>query len=274
MEAGPGTDAKPRRLRCRDQRHSFEASTRCTKCMELKSAFEMLRDRPAMASHAAWLARDFGRREMAPLTPADVEVLARTFEPIQVKAGTKLLAAMHQPEAAYIVQAGEVEVVMRRGPRRLVLGIARSGDVVGDVPMLCNMAPPFSAVARTDARLLKLERAALQELLEKYPAISLRWLSSLVRRLEASQRRIIALMVGDIRARTIAILAEEILAVGRSEVQLSQSEIGALLGATRQSVNRVLGQLSSDGLIHQEYGRIEILEPDRILDLAGATENE
>lgn len=218
-----------------------------------------------MAAHAAWLARDFGRREMAPLTASDVEVLSRTFQPMEVKAGTKLLAAMREPDAAYIVEAGEVELVMRRGARRLVLGIARAGDVIGDVPLLCNMAPPFSAIARTDAKLLKLERAALQDLLEKYPAISLRWLSSLVRRLEQAQRRIVALMVGDIRARTLAILGEELLAAGRSEVRLSQGEIAALLGATRQSVNRVLSQLSAEGLLRQQYGKIEILDPDRIL---------
>lgn len=237
--------------------------------MELTSALSMLRDRGAMASHAAWLARDFGRREMAPLTTSDIEVLSRTFQPMAVKAGTKLLAAMRAPDAAYIIESGEVEIVMRRGTRRLVLGIARSGDVVGDVPLLCDIAPPFAAIARTDARLLKLERAALQELLEKHPGISLRWLSSLVRRLEQAQRRIVALMVGDIRARTIAILAEELLAASRSEVRLSQGEIAALLGATRQSVNRVLGQLASEGLIQQQYGKIEIPQPDRILELAG-----
>lgn len=235
--------------------------------MELKSALAMLRDPGTMAAHAAWLARDFGRREMAPLTAADVDVLSRTFQPMEVKAGTKLLSAMREPDAAYIIESGEVELVMRRGTRRLVLGIARVGDVIGDVPLLCNMAPPFSAIARTDAKLLKLERAALQDLLEKYPAISLRWLSSLVRRLEQAQRRIVALMVGDIRSRTLAILGEELLATGHSEVRLSQGEIAALLGATRQSVNRVLGQLSAEGLINQRYGKIEILDPDRILAL-------
>lgn len=238
--------------------------------MDLDAARSMLRDRGTIASHAAWLARDFGRREMAPLTSSDVEILSRTFQPMEVKAGTKLFAAMRDPEAAYIIESGEVELVLRRGTRRLVLGIAREGDVVGDVPLLCNMAPPFSAIARTDAKLLKLERAAFEDLLRGYPAISLRWLSSLVRRLEQAQRRIVALMMGDIRARTIAIIGEELLAAGGSEVRLSQGEIAALLGATRQSVNRALRQLSSEGLINQEYGKIVVLDPDRILELAGA----
>ena len=205
---------------------------------------------------------------MAPLTPSDLDVLSRTFQPIAVRAGTTLLAAMRAPDAVYIVESGEVELVIRRGARRLVLGIARPGDVVGDVPMLCDMPPPFSAIARTDAKLLKLGRSALQDLLEKHPAMSLRWLSSLVRRLEQAQRRIIALMVGDIRDRTIAIIAEELLAAERSEVWLSQGELAALLGATRQSVNRVLGQLASDGLIKQRYGKIEVIETGRILELA------
>lgn len=222
----------------------------------------------AMSSHAAWLAKDFGRREMAPLSADDLEVLAGTFRPMHVRPGTKLLAAMKEPEAAYIIQSGEVELVMRRGSRRLVLSIQRSGDVVGDVPMLCEMATPFSAIARTDATLLRLERGELSDLLAKHPAIALRWLSSLVHRLAMANQRIVSLMVGDIRARTLAIIGEELAAAGRAEVRLSQGEIAALLGATRQSVNRVLGQLASEGLIRQQYGRIEIVDPDRILELA------
>lgn len=254
---GPSSEARPD-VRWYNQR------------MERRPILSMLRTDETMAAHAAWLARDFGRREMAPLSPADVAVLAGTFTPVRVKAGTKLFAAMRAPEAAFIVESGEVEIAMRRGARRMVLGIARTGDVVGDVPLLCDMAPPFGAVARTDATLLRLERDALQKLLATYPAISLRWLSSLVRRLEQAQRRIVALMVGDIRARTIAVIAEELLTAGKAEVRLSQGEIAALLGATRQSVNRVLGALASEGLIAQQYGSIEILEPDRLLSLAGA----
>ena len=35
-----------------------------------------------------------------------------------------------------------------------------------------------------------------------------------------------------------------------------------------QDAMRVLGQLASEGLIDQQYGKIEVLDPDRILELA------
>lgn len=69
----------------------------------------------------------------------------------------------------------------------------------------------------------------------------------------------------------IALLASEVAEDGRdpSEVRLTQSELAALLGATRQHVNRVLRDLAENGLVQQQYGTIEILDAHRLIELAG-----
>lgn len=56
---------------------------------------------------------------------------------------------------------------------------------------------------------------------------------------------------------------------GAGVVRLTQAEIAALLGATRQSVNRVLGKLTDEGIIRQEHGEIEILDAEQLLELVG-----
>lgn len=221
-----------------------------------------------MPTHAAWIARSFGRRDFAPLTTADLEALSGILETVPVEAGQKILSPGHPADAAYIVQAGEVELFVRRGGRRMLIGIQRVGGVFGDVPLLCEMPFPFSAVARRESTLLRLERGALLDLLSRHPAIALRWLTSVVKRLELANRRILELTVGDLRGRTLALFADELVG-GAGVVRLTQAEIAALLGATRQSVNRVLGQLTDEGLIRREYGEVEILDAERLLELAG-----
>lgn len=221
-----------------------------------------------MATHAAWIARSFGRRDFAPLTTADLEALCGILETLHVEAGQKILSPGQRADAAYIVQAGEVELFVRRGGRRMLIGIQGAGGVFGDVPLLCEMPFPFSAVARRESTLLRLERGALLELLSRHPAIALRWLSSVVKRLELANRRILELTVGDLRGRALALFADELVG-GAGVVRLTQAEIAALLGATRQSVNRVLGKLTDEGLIRQEYGEIEIVPDERLLELAG-----
>lgn len=240
--------------------------------MELKMLLPHLKASgpKGMATHVAWLARDFGRRDFAPFTSSDIEALSELLEPIQVEAGRKIFSPGQPSDAAYIVKEGEVELLLRRGGRRTLVGIQRAGGVVGDAPLLCEMPYPYTALARTEGTLLKLEKAALVELLARHPAIALRWLSSVVKRLEHANRRIVSLTVGDLRARTLALFAEELVGGnGRADVRFTQGEIAALLGATRQSVNRVLGHLANDGLVRQQYGAIEVLDGERILKLAG-----
>lgn len=69
----------------------------------------------------------------------------------------------------------------------------------------------------------------------------------------------------------IVLLASEGAGDGdkRTEVRLTQSELAALLGATRQQVNRVLRELAEGGLVRQQYGGIEVLDPQRLIDMAG-----
>lgn len=224
-----------------------------------------------MPTHVAWIARDFGRRDISLFSPADIEALARTLESTTVAGGRRVLSPGEPAEAAYIVESGEIELLVRRGARRSVVGIQRAGGVFGDVPLLCEIPFPFAAVARVETTLLRLKRDSLVELLKTHPSIALRWLTSVVRRLEQANRRIVQLTVGDLSARMIALLASEASQDGRhpTVVRLTQSELAALLGATRQHVNRVLRELAEDGLVRKQYGAIEVLDPERLMQLAG-----
>lgn len=237
--------------------------------MGLKQALSTLTPGRGMATHVAWMARDFGRRDYSPFSPADLEALAGTLDALVVPAGQRILSAGQAADTAYVVESGEIELLVRRGGRRSLVAVERAGSVLGDVPLLCDMAVPFDAIARTEATLLKLERAVLLDLLARHPAIALRWLTSLVRRLERANRRVVELTVGDLRGRTLALIADELVTGDRRGVRLTQAEMAALLGATRQSVNRVLRHLAREGLVTQRYGEVHIADPARILELAG-----
>lgn len=224
-----------------------------------------------MQTHVAWIARDFGRPDFSPFSVAELDELSRILEPLEVEAGQKILSPGEPSNAAYIVREGEVELALRRGPRRILVGIQRAGGVFGDIPLLCDMPFPYAAVARVPTVLLKLPKQSLTDLLARHPAIALRWLSSVVKRLEQANRRIIELTVGDLRSRTLALLADELVGlVAPAQVALTQAEIAALLGASRQSVNQVLGKLAKEGLLAQSYGAIEIIDPEAILRLGRA----
>lgn len=222
------------------------------------------------ATHVAWLARHFGRRELAPFSDEDVAVLSQALGRVRLLPGQKLLSAGEPSPSAYVVEQGEIALFLTRHGSRQLVAVHRPGSVVGDIPLLCEMVAPYTALARSDAAVLTLGHDALLELLTTHPAIALRWLTSTVRRLEQANRRLVTLTTGDLRERVLALLADELGASdARQRVDLTQSEMASLLGATRQSVNRVLGDLAGEGVLRTAYGGVEVRDARRLLELTG-----
>ena len=57
-------------------------------------------------------------------------------------------------------------------------------------------------------------------------------------------------------------------------VRMPHQTIADLLGARRQSVSRVLGQMRRDGLVRSRYGAVELLDVDGVAELAGRSVEE
>ncbi len=197
---------------------------------------------------------------------------------MEAVAGETIVRAGETARAAHIVERGEVELFTRVGGERSLVSIQRAGGVFGDVPLLCGVGLPFDAVARSDSRLLLVREEDLLDLLAEHPAIGLRWLSSAVRRLEHANRRLASLTTGDVAERVVVLLADEIVGrgpvtatgpVSTAVVDLTQAEIAALLGASRQAVNRVLRDLAGEGVLHTDYGRVVVDDPAAVVARGG-----
>jgi DNA-binding MarR family transcriptional regulator len=53
-------------------------------------------------------------------------------------------------------------------------------------------------------------------------------------------------------------------------VAVSQSELGELTGMTRKAANAHLGLLEDQGLVKRAYGKVMLLDAERLQSLAGA----
>jgi CRP-like cAMP-binding protein len=217
---------------------------------------------------AAWIARCLGRGELTPLTSKDVEFLAHSVAARQLQPGERLFGEGDQPNRLWIVQRGELELAVKRaGGRRRVVQVLHGGDVVGDVEMLLRTAHAFGAWAAGDCVVLELRRKDFDTLITRQPRLAQRWLGSLAARLETSQRRIFHLLEGDLRHRVANVLLEE---ADDDVVRLPQVTLAALIGAQRPSLNKVLKELETAGLIELSYKRVSIRDRDALRQLADA----
>lgn len=211
----------------------------------------------AQVRHAAWVARCVGRGASAPLHPNDVSALAESLQSRDFAPGTVVFLADRAASGVCIVRQGRIELAVGSGRRRVVVDVLRPGDVDGDIPLLLDMPPPYTARALTDSSCLLLDRQAFDRLLATHPAISRRWLSSVAQRVSASQSRLIGLLGRPLSAQLAQLLLDEAV---ENHVELAQRTIAAMLGVQRPSINKVIKDFERDRLIRVGYAVIEIVD--------------
>ena len=170
---------------------------------------------------------------------------------------------------------GDTLLVVCDGRLKIVLG-SETGDeavlhsvggceVLGELAVLDGAPRSASVVALERTTALVLPRASVFDAMARHPAVldaMLRALGRLVRRLTEQNGDLVFLDLGGRLAKLLLRLAE-----GRApaedgvvlDTHLNQSELAAMIGATRPAVNRVLHLFADRGLITVD-GQVIVLK--------------
>jgi CRP/FNR family transcriptional regulator, cyclic AMP receptor protein len=147
----------------------------------------------------------------------------------------------------------------------VVLNTLGKNETIGELAVLDGSPRSASVVAVESTTVLMLTRATVLELMARHPPVLdavLRSLADLVRRLTEQNSDLILLDLGGRLAKLLLRLARgQAPTHGDAvvlELGLSQSELAAMVGATRPAVNRALQLLASRGLIALN-GRVIVL---------------
>lgn len=118
-----------------------------------------------------WLLRC---RAMHKLPSANLERMFQRFEEIRVPAGETIIREGEPPDYFYVIREGSVSVSRMIGGRDTVLATLRAGDSFGEDAFLANTVRNASVSALEPCRLMRLSKAAFDEVL-KPPAVA--WLT-------------------------------------------------------------------------------------------------
>ncbi len=212
-----------------------------------------------------WISRASAERNLG-LLRRDELVQLRQFGSVHyADAGTVVAAAGSRVTHVQVVSDGELELRARLEGGRSTMAVVRTGGVIADIPLLLQAPMPFDAIASRDTECISLTRERWTQLLTASPTLALRWMTSIARRLDDDRRRLVVVtskpLLGQV-AYLLLELAEDEPGNG-PVVKLSHTTLAHLLGARRQSVTRVVGELKRRGLVASRYGETVLL------DLAG-----
>jgi CRP-like cAMP-binding protein len=144
--------------------------------------------------------------------------------------------------------------VSRDGKETSLAGLT-AGAWFGEGSVLKNEPRRYDVVALRDSRVALMERSAFMWLFENSVGFNRFLVRQLNERLDATARL----------ARSIASLFNPVLyPESTAHLEITQEEIGALSGMSRQNANRALNRLEKEGLLRLEYGGVTILDIERL----------
>jgi CRP/FNR family transcriptional regulator, cyclic AMP receptor protein len=180
-------------------------------------------------------------------------------------------------DALFIVMSGAIKIMLPSDTGdEAILATLRSGDVFGELALLDGAPRSATAVALEPTETLILPRAQFRELLATEPAIRDALLAALAAELRRLTNHVEELHFLDITGRLASRLARLAGESGRKQpdgtirlgAPLTQGDLAAMIGCTRQSVNKLLGMFTDDGLIRLDRDSIVVLDLDGLLRTA------
>jgi CRP/FNR family transcriptional regulator, cyclic AMP receptor protein len=192
--------------------------------------------------------------------------------PRRLDAGEALHLSGDPRPRLHLVMRGVIKLSARDGEgRETILGLAISGDLIGDVAILDDLYQPLDAIAATNAEGLALDPASFMEMLEESPAAAV----ALARGLAKQMRWLYATALERTSSEVPARLAGRLLDLadllgtiqrGALEIELpvAQADLGRLAGISRESTCKALRSFRSQGLLDYKGRRLRILRPDAL----------
>lgn len=204
------------------------------------------------------------------------EQLSRVASVAEVRRFPARAVVVTQGEEAnelFAVVRGRLKVSSSNADGRdTVLGIMSDGEVFGEVALLDGGTRSATCSAVEPCELLVIARAQFFAMLEEAPGIAIHLLQVLSRRLRRLSQRSedtaflevparLARCVLDLAARFGEARSKPVRGISIT-LKLSQQELGELVGATRESVNKHLGEWTRLGLLQALEGRLLVVDAD------------
>jgi CRP/FNR family cyclic AMP-dependent transcriptional regulator len=180
-------------------------------------------------------------------------------------------------DCVFIIQSGYLKVAVS-GPNGSLstLAVMGVGEIFGELSLLDGGPRSATVTAMTRSDLLAIDREPFLRLVEAQPRMGVAIMGVLARRLRRVSERsddLTGMRVANRLAKQLLSLAESHgLRLGPSRlrlgVKMSQRELGELVGATRESVNKHLRAWQEESILEEESGYLAITNLELLRSIA------
>jgi CRP-like cAMP-binding protein len=180
-------------------------------------------------------------------------------------------------DSLHVVVTGRVKITREstEGDEAIVV-ILVPGDSFGELVLLDGAPRSATATAMEPSETLVMARSTFVELVEGGSPFRTQLLTGIARRIRRLTDQLAEVHFLDLAGRLalqLTRLAEESAPGVTAEItlntNLTQSDLAAMVGGTRQRVNQIIGDFADEGLLEHDGGRIVIHDLTRLRNRAG-----
>jgi len=200
------------------------------------------------------------------LSPERLDQLLARARVERYRAGQSIFLNQSQGRSMMAVLTGQVRIsTMSRDGRELVLNTILPGEVFGELALLDGKERTADAVAVIASELLVLERNDFIPFIEKHPAVAMRLLEIITGRLRQTTLQAADVALLGLEAR----LAKQILTLATRygeatkdgtviTAKFTQRQLGQMIGASRESVNKQMVEWQRRGIAIIKGGLVTV----------------
>ena len=202
----------------------------------------------------------------ASLSDADLQDLMTVARRRTFRAGEVICHRDDPGQVLYIIKEGKVKIsLISPDGQEISLVVFGPGDCVGELALLDGEPRSADVIALERVECYTLQRSDFHKTVMKNPTIAIHVLEVLSRRLRRMNKQVEDLIFLDVYGRVAKKLLELADEHGQQtdegtliNVRLTQQELASMVGASRESVNKVIGYFTDKQYISTDRHKITI----------------
>jgi CRP-like cAMP-binding protein len=199
------------------------------------------------------------------LTPQELSELAATSTTEDLRRGDVLFHEDDAADTLYVVIEGRVAIAKRSiDGRESVVALMEAGDLVGEMQLFEGQGRTAEARALEPSQVLAIGYGPIRRVYEQRPELLWSVVGMLAARVRNMDVALADSVFLDVTGRTAKRLVE--MAAGADEFTLpvTQEELAAMVGASRERVNKAIASFVRLGWIEQSDRRYRITDREQL----------
>lgn len=214
---------------------------------------------------------------LADLSSDAASALQSTLRPSQLERGGLLFHPEDRAETLYFLSRGRLRLYrIGSAAREVTVTVMEAAEMLGEVALnLDHTEYGLYAEALEDCELQAVGAQTLRTLLSNHPTLHFALTAQLIRQARALQHRFTQLVFLEVTQRlslTLLRLADQDSEIidkrRRLRGRISHQDLAHLVGSTRETITKLLGEFKDRGLLDLGYRRIVLLDENGLREMS------